>query len=75
MTVLWKQGLYNYKDPFSLSAQAWEHQGEDSTRWNLDCFSNKNEALMFADWSVKCGYSPNMEEKELKDPDEAPDAL
>ncbi|XP_064179798.1 transmembrane protease serine 6 isoform X1 [Anguilla rostrata] len=23
MTVLWKQGLYNYKDPFSLSAQAW----------------------------------------------------
>ncbi|XP_061576527.1 transmembrane protease serine 6 isoform X2 [Cololabis saira] len=23
MTVVWKQGLYNYKDPFSLSAQAW----------------------------------------------------
>lgn len=36
MTVLWKQGLYNYKDPFSLSAQAWEHQGENSRRWNLD---------------------------------------
>ncbi|XP_041789856.1 transmembrane protease serine 6 [Chelmon rostratus] len=26
MTVVWKQGLYNYKDPFSLSAQAWDHQ-------------------------------------------------
>uniref|UniRef100_A0A3P8SJZ1 Transmembrane serine protease 6 n=1 Tax=Amphiprion percula TaxID=161767 RepID=A0A3P8SJZ1_AMPPE len=26
MTVIWKQGLYNYKDPFSLSAQAWDHQ-------------------------------------------------
>ncbi|XP_041725627.1 transmembrane protease serine 6 [Coregonus clupeaformis] len=23
MTVVWKQGLYNYKDPFSLSAQVW----------------------------------------------------
>ncbi|XP_054897656.1 transmembrane protease serine 6 isoform X2 [Poeciliopsis prolifica] len=23
MTVVWKKGLYNYKDPFSLSAQAW----------------------------------------------------
>ncbi|XP_026989276.1 transmembrane protease serine 6 [Tachysurus fulvidraco] len=23
MTVVWKQGQYNYKDPFSLSAQAW----------------------------------------------------
>uniref|UniRef100_H3DNB5 Transmembrane serine protease 6 n=1 Tax=Tetraodon nigroviridis TaxID=99883 RepID=H3DNB5_TETNG len=31
MTVLWKQGLYNYKDPFSLSAQAWEHQDCNST--------------------------------------------
>ncbi|KAM4594240.1 transmembrane protease serine 6 [Fundulus diaphanus] len=30
MTVVWKQGLYNYKDPFSLSAQAWPQQ---------DCFS------------------------------------
>lgn len=28
MTVVWKQGLYNYKDPFSLSAQAWARQGE-----------------------------------------------
>lgn len=28
MTVVWKQGLYNYKDPFSLSAQAWDHQGK-----------------------------------------------
>ncbi|XP_044197940.1 transmembrane protease serine 6 [Thunnus albacares] len=26
MTVVWKQGLYNYKDPFSLSAQAWDHR-------------------------------------------------
>ncbi|KAM3623533.1 uncharacterized protein V6R79_012253 [Siganus canaliculatus] len=26
MTVVWKQGLYNYKDPFSLAAQAWYHQ-------------------------------------------------
>ncbi|KAM6940279.1 transmembrane protease serine 6 [Xenentodon cancila] len=26
MTVVWKQGLYNYKDPFSLSAQAWTSQ-------------------------------------------------
>ncbi|KAM4611939.1 transmembrane protease serine 6 [Polymixia lowei] len=26
MTVVWKQGLYNYKDPFSLSAQAWDSQ-------------------------------------------------
>ncbi|CAK6975057.1 transmembrane protease serine 6 [Scomber scombrus] len=26
MTVVWKQGLYNYKDPFSLTAQAWDHQ-------------------------------------------------
>uniref|UniRef100_A0A7N8XLZ9 Transmembrane serine protease 6 n=1 Tax=Mastacembelus armatus TaxID=205130 RepID=A0A7N8XLZ9_9TELE len=24
MTVVWKQGLYNYKDPFSLAAQTWE---------------------------------------------------
>lgn len=28
MTVVWKQGLYNYKDPFSLSAQSWDRQGE-----------------------------------------------
>lgn len=28
MTVVWKQGLYSYKDPFSLSAQARDHQGE-----------------------------------------------
>ncbi|XP_043086791.1 transmembrane protease serine 6 isoform X1 [Puntigrus tetrazona] len=26
MTVVWKQGLYNYKDPFSLSARAWPDQ-------------------------------------------------
>ncbi|XP_028253490.1 transmembrane protease serine 6 isoform X2 [Parambassis ranga] len=26
MTVVWKQGLYYYKDPFSLTAQAWDHQ-------------------------------------------------
>ncbi|XP_014845861.1 PREDICTED: transmembrane protease serine 6 isoform X2 [Poecilia mexicana] len=26
MTVVWKKGLYNYKDPFSLSAQAWPQQ-------------------------------------------------
>ncbi|CAJ1053336.1 transmembrane protease serine 6 [Xyrichtys novacula] len=31
LTVVWKQGLYSYKDPFSLSAQAWVHQ---------DCHSN-----------------------------------
>ncbi|XP_011476691.1 transmembrane protease serine 6 isoform X2 [Oryzias latipes] len=29
MTVIWKQGLYNYRDPFSLSAQAWAQQGCD----------------------------------------------
>ncbi|XP_056606167.1 transmembrane protease serine 6 [Triplophysa dalaica] len=29
MTVVWKQGLYHYKDPFSLSARAWPHR---------DCF-------------------------------------
>lgn len=34
MTVVWKQGLYNYKDPFSLSAQAWDHQGENTKRRN-----------------------------------------
>lgn len=28
MTVVWKQGLYNYKESFSLSVQAWEHQGK-----------------------------------------------
>uniref|UniRef100_A0A667WQ79 Transmembrane serine protease 6 n=1 Tax=Myripristis murdjan TaxID=586833 RepID=A0A667WQ79_9TELE len=28
MTVVWKQGLYNYKDPFSLSAQAWDSQSK-----------------------------------------------
>nr|XP_046166528.1 transmembrane protease serine 6 [Oncorhynchus gorbuscha] len=28
MTVVWKQGLYNYKDPFSLSAQAWTTESE-----------------------------------------------
>uniref|UniRef100_A0A3B3V6E1 Transmembrane serine protease 6 n=1 Tax=Poecilia latipinna TaxID=48699 RepID=A0A3B3V6E1_9TELE len=28
MTVVWKKGLYNYKDPFSLSAQAWPQQGK-----------------------------------------------
>ncbi len=27
MTVVWKQGLYNYKDPFSLSARVWPDQG------------------------------------------------
>ncbi|KTF73319.1 hypothetical protein cypCar_00043134, partial [Cyprinus carpio] len=26
MTVVWKQGLYSYKDPFSLSARAWPDQ-------------------------------------------------
>ncbi|XP_041838233.1 transmembrane protease serine 6 [Melanotaenia boesemani] len=26
MTVVWKRGLYNYKDPFSLSAQSWSQQ-------------------------------------------------
>ncbi|XP_072240749.1 transmembrane protease serine 6 [Leuresthes tenuis] len=31
MTVVWKQGLYNYKDPFSLSAQAWAHQDCNSS--------------------------------------------
>ncbi|TNM85352.1 hypothetical protein fugu_007623 [Takifugu bimaculatus] len=31
MTVVWKQGLYNYKDPFSLSAQAWDHQDCNAT--------------------------------------------
>ncbi|XP_036401268.1 transmembrane protease serine 6 [Megalops cyprinoides] len=31
MTVLWKQGLYNYKDPFSLSAQAWQPRVCSST--------------------------------------------
>ncbi|KAM9857053.1 transmembrane protease serine 6 [Aulostomus maculatus] len=31
MTVVWKQGLYSYKDPFSLSAQAWHHQDCNST--------------------------------------------
>ncbi|XP_062852989.1 transmembrane protease serine 6 isoform X2 [Trichomycterus rosablanca] len=31
MTVLWKQGQYNYKDPFSLTAQAWP---------NANCSSN-----------------------------------
>lgn len=28
MTVVWKQGLYNYKESFSLSVQAWEHHGK-----------------------------------------------
>nr|XP_021332645.1 LOW QUALITY PROTEIN: transmembrane protease serine 6 [Danio rerio] len=27
MTVVWKQGLYSYKDPFALSARAWPDQG------------------------------------------------
>ncbi|XP_074520453.1 transmembrane protease serine 6 [Halichoeres trimaculatus] len=31
LTVVWKQGLYNYKDPFSLSARAWDHQDCNST--------------------------------------------
>ncbi|XP_070684275.1 transmembrane protease serine 6 [Pempheris klunzingeri] len=31
MTVVWKQGLYNYKDPFSLSAQVWSCQECNST--------------------------------------------
>ncbi|XP_029951136.1 transmembrane protease serine 6-like [Salarias fasciatus] len=31
MTVVWKQGLYNYKDPFSLSAQAWDHPDCNAT--------------------------------------------
>ncbi|XP_029014391.1 transmembrane protease serine 6 isoform X2 [Betta splendens] len=31
MTVVWKQGLYNYKDPFSLAAQAWDHRDCDAT--------------------------------------------
>lgn len=33
MTVVWKQGLYNYKDPFSLSAQARDRQGK--TTWSF----------------------------------------
>ncbi|XP_041959008.1 transmembrane protease serine 6 [Alosa sapidissima] len=31
MTVVWKQGLYSYKDPFSLSAQAWSLQACSSS--------------------------------------------
>ncbi|KAF7217805.1 transmembrane protease serine 6 [Nothobranchius furzeri] len=31
MTMVWKQGLYNYKDPFSLSAQAWPQRDCKST--------------------------------------------
>ncbi|XP_034448991.1 transmembrane protease serine 6 [Hippoglossus hippoglossus] len=31
MTVVWKQGLYNNKEPFSLSAQAWDRQECNST--------------------------------------------
>ncbi|XP_030591238.1 transmembrane protease serine 6 [Archocentrus centrarchus] len=31
MTVVWKQGLYNYKESFSLSAQAWKPQDCNST--------------------------------------------
>uniref|UniRef100_A0A672ZIT4 CUB domain-containing protein n=1 Tax=Sphaeramia orbicularis TaxID=375764 RepID=A0A672ZIT4_9TELE len=31
MTVVWKKGLYSYEDPFSLSAQAWDHQDCNST--------------------------------------------
>uniref|UniRef100_A0A3Q2CUC7 Transmembrane serine protease 6 n=1 Tax=Cyprinodon variegatus TaxID=28743 RepID=A0A3Q2CUC7_CYPVA len=31
MTVVWKQGLYNYKDPFSLSVQAWPQQDCNSS--------------------------------------------
>ncbi|KAK5873352.1 hypothetical protein PBY51_018400 [Eleginops maclovinus] len=31
MTVIWKQGLYNYKDPFSLSAQTWTRRDCNST--------------------------------------------
>lgn len=30
MTVVWKQGLYHYKDPFSLSARALRHRGNPS---------------------------------------------
>uniref|UniRef100_UPI003AAD8782 transmembrane protease serine 6 n=1 Tax=Centroberyx gerrardi TaxID=166262 RepID=UPI003AAD8782 len=38
MTVVWKQGLYNYKDPFSLSAQAWDSQ-ECSSSIELEAVS------------------------------------
>ncbi|KAK1885611.1 Transmembrane protease serine 6, partial [Dissostichus eleginoides] len=31
MTVVWKQGLYNYKDPFSLSAQTWTRRNCSSS--------------------------------------------
>ncbi|XP_069023724.1 transmembrane protease serine 6 [Embiotoca jacksoni] len=31
MTVVWKKGLHNYKDPFSLAAQAWDHRDCNST--------------------------------------------
>ncbi|XP_036425941.1 transmembrane protease serine 6 isoform X1 [Colossoma macropomum] len=33
MTVVWKQGQYNYKDPFSLSAQAWPNR---NCSYNID---------------------------------------
>ncbi|XP_039859869.1 transmembrane protease serine 6 [Simochromis diagramma] len=44
MTVVWKQGLYNYKESFSLSVQAWEHQDCNSTI-QLDAISGVQGTL------------------------------
>lgn len=38
MTVVWKQGMYNYKDPFSLAAQAWHHRGKNA--FHILCLVN-----------------------------------
>ncbi|KAM7419742.1 hypothetical protein PAMA_016705 [Pampus argenteus] len=51
MTVVWKQGLYNYKDPFSLSAQAWDHQ---------DCYSTiELKAVSEVQGSLKTPFFPS----------------
>lgn len=43
MTVVWKQGLYNYRDPFSLSAQAWVQQGKMRECICLRCLKQEQE--------------------------------
>ncbi|XP_056136135.1 transmembrane protease serine 6 [Lampris incognitus] len=51
MTVVWKQGLYNYKDPFSLSAQARDSQ---------ECgFSIKLEAVTGVQGSLRTPFYPS----------------
>lgn len=48
MTVVWKQGQYNYKDPFSLSAQAWPNKSTSFTYFHVNW---ENLISLFRYWT------------------------